>query len=319
MSAPGPAVERLLRLLHLIPAATREGGVAYDEIAGELGVSASTIVEDVRELLDRSAYLHASDAGQIFAELESDRVEIWEPGPFDRPPRLTRGEALALVLGLRSLALLRGRTPAHGTRLLDRLEGTLAEGPPNAAELPVEDASATASGAALRDRALDAVASGRTLELLYLKPGDEAPAPRRLEPAAVVHAEGRWYLVGRDPVDAASGARAFRFDRVLEISDTGERFAPETALETERAIEGSRLFIAPDDLEEVGVVYAPSIARWIRERYEGEELADGSYRVVHRVADREWLVRHVLQYAGAARAEGEAARWVRRTLDGEEG
>lgn len=163
------------------------------------------------------------------------------------------------------------------------------------------------------------MAAGRTLELLYLKPGDEAPAPRRLEPAAVVHAEGRWYLVGRDPDDSGGSARAFRFDRVLEIRETGERFALETALETERAIEGSRLFIAPDDLEEVGVVYAPSIARWIRERYDGEELADGSYRVIHRVADREWLVRHVLQYAGEARAEEEAAGWVRQALGGEAG
>jgi predicted DNA-binding transcriptional regulator YafY len=42
--------------------------------------------------------------------------------------------------------------------------------------------------------------------------------------------------------------------------------------------------------------YSPRIARWIAER-EGKSLAeDGSLTLEHPLADRDWAVRHVLQY-----------------------
>jgi predicted DNA-binding transcriptional regulator YafY len=42
--------------------------------------------------------------------------------------------------------------------------------------------------------------------------------------------------------------------------------------------------------------YSPRIARWIAER-EGKPLADdGSLTLEHPLADRDWAVRHVLQY-----------------------
>jgi predicted DNA-binding transcriptional regulator YafY len=42
--------------------------------------------------------------------------------------------------------------------------------------------------------------------------------------------------------------------------------------------------------------YSPRIARWIAER-EGKSLAeDGSLTMEHQLADRDWAVRHVLQY-----------------------
>ena len=42
--------------------------------------------------------------------------------------------------------------------------------------------------------------------------------------------------------------------------------------------------------------YSPRIARWIAER-EGKSLADdGSLTMEHPLADRDWAVRHVLQY-----------------------
>jgi predicted DNA-binding transcriptional regulator YafY len=310
-----PSIERLLRLLHLIPAATRPGGAAYAEVAERLGVDAATIERDVREIIDRSRYLGPGDAGALQAEVGPERVEIWTPGPFGRPPRLRREEALALVLGVRSLALLRGRPPDDvARRLLDRLEGILgAESAPDPGALPIEDASADRSGGRLRDLALDAASGFRTVRLLYLKPGDEAASWRRLEPSAVVHAEGHWYVVGHEP--DAGGVRAFRMDRVLELEETGETFVERPPPELPAPGAEARVYFPPEDVREVGVVYSPAIARWIRERHDGELLEDGSFRVVHEVADPDWLVRHVLQYAGEARAEGVGAQWVRARLE----
>jgi predicted DNA-binding transcriptional regulator YafY len=343
VSSAGDSMDQLLRLLHLIPAATRDEGVSYSALAEDLGVDHATIEADLRALLDRSVYMTAGQPGDLQAEIGPDRVRIWTPGPFGRPPRLNRGEALALVLGLRSRALLRGQPEERETqRLLARLEGALgAHGPPDPTEFPVEDASAAAAGGSIRDQALDAVGDRRTVDFTYLRPGDPAPARRRLQPAAVVHAEGRWYLLGCDPeaaggqVAATSGGdaeevaesalppgfRAFRLDRVLELSETDERFPPWPEDLLAALASESRLFFPPltgEPVPEVSVVYSPRIVRWIRERHDGETLPDGSFRVVHRVADRDWLVRHVLQYAGEARAEGEAAAWIRDALEPKE-
>ncbi|MEX0843595.1 MAG: WYL domain-containing protein, partial [Gemmatimonadota bacterium] len=152
--------------------------------------------------------------------------------------------------------------------------------------------------------------------------------------AALAHAEGTWYLLGRDPEGAAEsrkvrggereelegGAppdfRAFRMDRILELELTEETFAPLEDLDLRQVLNGSRVFFAAGEVREVAVVYSRRISRWLRERYDGDTLADGSFRVVHSVADPDWLVRHVLQYGGEARAEGEGSRWVRRALEG---
>jgi proteasome accessory factor BC len=329
MRGDGGSIEQVLRLLHLIPAAAREGGVKYEEVAGELGVSEATVRRDVNHLLERGTYLRASHAGQFQIDVLPDGFRIWAPGPFARPPRLTRGEALALIMGLRSRAFLRG-LPADGgaDRVLKRLEGALASGDSLAAEpLPMEDASPAPPGGDLRDKALDAIGERRVLEMRYLKAGAPRPETRRVEPATLAHAEGAWYLLGRDPEGAVGnqaasregalpppGFRAFRMDRVLSLEITEEIFEPLEELDLRGALDGSRVFFAVGEVREIPVVYSPRIARWLRERYEGDTLPDGSFRVVHPVADPDWLVRHVLQYGGEARAEGEGAAWIRRSL-----
>ena len=330
MKGDGGSIEQVLRLLHLIPAAAREGGVKYVEVAEELGVSEATIRQDVNHLLERGSYLRASHAGQFQVDVLPDGFRIWAPGPFERPPRLARGEALALILGLRSRAFLRGLpSDSAADRVLERLEGALASGGPAGVEAaPIEDASPGPPGGDLRDKVLDAIGEGRVLAMSYLKAGAPRPETRRVEPATLAHAEGSWYLLGRDPVGAREsgagagkegappppGFRAFRMDRVLSLDVTEETFQPLEELDLRGILDGSRVFFAVGEVREVPVVYSRRIARWLRERYEGETLPDGSFRVVHPVADPDWLVRHVLQYAGEARAEGEGAGWVRRSL-----
>ncbi|MEX2532187.1 MAG: WYL domain-containing protein [Gemmatimonadota bacterium] len=336
MRGDGGSIAQVLRLLHLIPAAHRDGGVRYSEVARELGVPEPTIRRDVEHLLERSSYLRAGHAGQIQAELRPDGFQIWAPGPFDRPPRLTGAEALALVLGLRSRALLRGLSADDAADgVLQRLEGALASRESLAADaLPMEDASPTPPGGEFRDAALDAIGGSRVLSIAYLKAGAPGPEKRRVEPAALAHAEGTWYLLGRDPEGAAESRkvrggerdemeggpppdfRAFRMDRILELELTEETFAPLEDLDLRQVLNGSRVFFTAGEVREVAVVYSRRISRWLRERYDGDTLADGSFRVVHSVADPDWLVRHVLQYGGEARAEGEGSRWVRRALEG---
>jgi len=310
---------RLERLLYLIPAAQRPEGVRISELCRILEVAPRTLQRDIQLLTEREMNLTAGTPGSLQVEWQpgQDRLRIWTPGPFRRPPRLSRAEAAAVVLGIRSRAAAPGELDEERFhRVLERIHGILMESAPESAEPPpVFDASLSEPDVEFRDLALDAMAQGRALDLDYLKPEAEAPEYRRLAPYATVHAEGSWYLLGRDP--DADGMRAFRMDRILRIAITDERFqVPEDFDPQDYAREARLFFQGPDEAppEPVGVVYSPRIARWIEERYPGESLADGSYRVVHPVVNRDWLIRHVLGYGGEARAEGEAAKWIREAL-----
>lgn len=76
-------------------------------------------------------------------------------------------------------------------------------------------------------------------------------------------------------------------------------------------------------IETLRVSYSPRIARWIAEREQGEQQADGSFVVEHPLADDEWAVRHVLQYGPEAeviapeRVRALVAERVRGIAEGE--
>lgn len=317
----GGALDRLRRLLYLIPAATRPEGACISELCRILEVEHRVLQRDVQVLAEREMYLTAGAPGSLQVEWEPvhDRIRIWSPGPFRRPLRLSRREAMAVLLGLRSRAMAVGGAEEAGFRqLAERIHSTLVipeEGDEGAEALPVFDASMAEPDVEVRDQALDAMADGQVLRFTYLKPSAATTESRRLEPYATIHAEGHWYLLGRDP--ESEGMRAFRMDRILEVMRTEEQFEfPDGFDPQDYACEARLFFQAPDEEkpEVVSVTYSPRIARWIRERYRGEELPDGSFRVTHPVVNRDWLVRHVLGYGGEARAEGAAAEWILTAL-----
>ena len=315
------ALDRLDRLLYLIPAATRPEGARISDLCRILEVEPRVLQRDIQVLAEREMYLTAGAPGSLQVDWEParDRIHIWSPGPFRRPPRLSRREAMAVLLGLRSRALALGEPEEPGFRqLAERIHSTLAtsdEGSEGPEALPVLDLSMVDPDVEIRDQALDAMAQGQVLRFNYLKPSATEPESRRVEPYATVHAEGHWYLLGRDP--DAEGMRAFRIDRILEAIRTDERFEFPDGFDAQDYASDARLFFRTPDEDEpeaVSVTYSPRIARWIRERFRGEELPDGSFRVTHAVVNREWLVRHVLGYGGEARAEGPAAEWIRVAL-----
>ena len=315
------AQARLERLLYLIPAAQRPEGVRISELCRMLEVEPRTLHRDIQLLTEREMHLTAGAPGSLQVEWEpaQDRLRIWTPGPFRRPPRLSSLEAAAVLLGLRARAsALEEWDESAFQRIADRIRTILMGAEEEEAETPaVFDASLSEPDVELRERVLDAMGQGHALRFDYLKPDASAPESRRLEPYATVHAEGSWYLLGWD-LDSL-GVRAFRLDRVLAVEVTGDTFEVPEDFDPHDYAQDARLFFQdPDEPppEPVAVVYSPRIARWIQERYSGESLSDGSYRVVHPVVKRDWLVRHVLGYGGEAWVEGQAARWIREAIEG---
>jgi predicted DNA-binding transcriptional regulator YafY len=317
---PDTALDRMERILQILPLAAREGGIAYDELAGILGVDRQQIERDLAEVTDREFYHDAGTATDVQVALDADRVRVWTTGHLQRPLRLGLGEAAALDLGLRLVAAERDdpELTASMRGILERvarsvphdlLDHFAIDGDPGAADT-------------LRALFIDAARRRRRCRIRYLKPDAHAPEDREVEPYTVAYAEGRWYVIGNCP--ERQGIRAFRTDRILEASlardavdlpgdvdrpgdadrpgdfDPPGDFAPPADFDPSDYVDHGRVYRADQEVE-VTVRYGGQVAPFLRERGEGEVLDDGGVLVRHRVADPAWLVRHVLQYGRDAR------------------
>jgi predicted DNA-binding transcriptional regulator YafY len=165
--------------------------------------------------------------------LQQGGVPIWaEPGrtggycldaAHTLPPLgLTVDEALAMTVGLGMLATSPFREAAlSALRKVAAVtdEGTLTESANLASRVHLlegADADATAVTAPLAE----ALRTGGVLRLRYVDREGAATA-REVEPLGCIGKDGDWYLIAWCRL--REGVRAFRGDRVLELTPTGER------------------------------------------------------------------------------------------------
>lgn len=330
--APNTAEAQLERLLYILPAAAR-GPVRITDIARALAVEPTAVLKDLEQATTRS-YYHPAGTVESFSILTDGRtVEVHAPHEFTRPVRLNQGEAMALGLGLRALA-----AESDGDRrgaileLAARLEAALcvredlvvADAAPSLTyvtpetrgrldedvedDVEYEELELAFDDDGFRGVVADAVDLGRLCTISYLKPRDHAPAQRTIAPHRLIYAYGLWYVLARDMIRDA--LRFFRMDRILDARLL-ETPAPAPPRDIDQQLERGVPYSASDDIE-VTVRYSPRIARWIAERTSRPLEQDGTTVVQHRVADPNWIVRHVLQYGGEAVVEEpeEARQWL---------
>lgn len=316
------ADEQLQRILYILPAASQEGGALISDLARELEVTPERIIADINEATARSFHHAGGTVDPFTIFLDGERVEVDVRNDFNRPTRLNNREAMALTLGLRVLA----GEAEDGRReeilaFAARLEATLCA--PDT--LPADSAVAedgveyeafhlALGDDGFRGTVADAVSQRCVCEIWYLKPGEGAPEKRRVAPYRLIHHAGAWYIAAADT--EREGLRFFRMDRVMDARLLEESPAPPPPAEFEAWASGIP-FVA-DEPVDVAIRYDARIARWIAERGECTRDEDGSVVVRHPVSDRRWVVRHVLQYAGAAVVEEpEPVReWVRAAAQG---
>jgi proteasome accessory factor C len=327
--ADGPTAEaRLTRILQLLPLATRTDGATLGELAARLGVSEREVVRDLEEVIGRSYYRPAGDTDDVTVMIEPDRVEVWTTGQFRRPMRLTPREGLALGLGLRMLAALAGpggdgkRYRALAAALEQRLvvprvAAGAGESRPNRPALPSTPTRGTPSASApdpdaqsiveinpgvrapgaIHATLSEAARERRRCRILYLRSGADQPEGREIDPYTLIVAGGRWYTVGH--CHARQGVRVFRMDRLLDATPLDTRFDAPGNFDPRDYVSDGRVYRA-DEFEEVTIRYSARVARWIAEQGPAEVLPDGSALVRYSVADRRWVVRHVLEHAPEA-------------------
>jgi proteasome accessory factor BC len=299
------ASDRLSRILHLLAIASREDGVSVAELSDAMDASPKQVLRDLEEVYTRSYYHPAGSGEDTQILIEAERVQVWTKADFRRPARLTPGEALALGLGLRVLAAEAGEERRERIlELAERLERRLAGGSPaeHLAGIAVEPRRQ--AEAEIRAAVQCATHERRRCRIGYLKPGSAGPDHREMEPYVVVAASGWMYVLGRCCRDGA--VKAFRLDRIVEVEPGETAFEIPTDFDAREHLSGSRVFRAAEEVA-VTVRYSPNIARWIVEHGPTQPQEDGSVLVEHRVADPQWIVRHVLQYGPDAELVGPAA------------
>lgn len=291
------AVDRLARILAILPRAARAGGVGLSELARELGLTEKEVVRDLQEVCTREFYHPAGSGQDVQVTIEPDEVRVFTTREFRRPPRLSPRETLALGLGLRVLAADTSETARPAMlSLASRLEsGVLGEAPEALLEqIALNPGSDAAEG--IRHRLIEAARERRRCSITYLKPAASAAESRVVDPYVLIAAAAHWYLIGY--CHTSEETRVFRADRVMTVEALEQRFEPPEGFDPAAYVQEGRVYRAAEEVEqvEVPVRYSPAIARWIEEYGPVEKQPDGSVIVRHRVADPGWLVRHVLEH-----------------------
>jgi predicted DNA-binding transcriptional regulator YafY len=288
------ATYRFRRLLLALPHFHDERPASLTEVAALLGVERDVLLGDLQALAERYDE-PAGFLGGIGVLIDGDTVTV-RAGRFRRPMRLSADELCALELGL--LVLARERPPTERVAL-ERLQHRLAE---LIADLPRDrDVGGRRDGAlgdgrhgAALDALRHALRSERAVQLRYQAAGQAEATDRVVHPHSLTFARGGWYLAAW--CEHSSGARVFRVDRILTavVRDDPVRASEPNA--THSSLDDGTPFVTSAEPSTLVVRYSPAIARWIAER-DGLGLApDGAAIRTHPLADREWAIRHVLQY-----------------------
>lgn len=251
-------IERLSRILALIPYVLERDSVEVEEVLERFGYSPEQLSKDLNTVF--VCGLPGYGPGDLMeAYLIDDEVVIDAADYFRRAPRLTPIETLGLLAA--GLAVLGA---GQGTPELESAVSKLA-----ASVVPDADPAITVDVLDETDqvRALRRAASeGTVVRIVYRSVGREQTTEREIEPWVVFHTMGRWYVTGHCRM--VDGERTFRVDRIRSLVATDETFTP------------------PSEPPEPGVGYSPSdgdvsavielepVARWVLEYYPVDILID---------------------------------------------
>jgi predicted DNA-binding transcriptional regulator YafY len=284
-------IQRIVGFVAWMSQRDSESPISYAAAARHLGVTEAVLLNDV-EILIALTDQYKSWLASLSVAITAKGLNVASRGAYRRPFRLSRDEALALVVGLAGVA--------GGRALAGKLGASFAL--PEPAEVDRAWAVGPTTGITVAQAlsvARQARDEGRKAELFYCG-SDGEPSRRSVEIHQVVQGSGAWYLIAW--CDQAQAARRFRADRIMEIRLTDAYFAPRPDL---RRVKLPADLFQADELLQATVAFSGSIARWMREKYPaGRIQGDGRYVVQLPVADPRWLAREVLQYGAEAEVVG---------------
>jgi len=295
-------VERLKRIMVLVPWVMQRGEPTVEDVCRQFGMTGAELAADI-DLLMVCGLWPFMPGDYIEAFIEGGRVTISMAHALERPPRLTRREALALLVAGRAVADLPGLDAAASLRsALGKLAAAVSPGDaPHAEDLADRVAmSLGTEGADVLAVLRAAVAERARLRMSYYSAGRDELSSREIDPLLVFGAAGSWYVATHDHLSGEE--RLFRVDRIKEIERAGERFEPPAGFDASR-YQREPLFTAAERDIEVVLDLAPGAA-WLAEVVTAEAITKGeagATRLKLRTPQLPWLVRLLLSAGPDAR------------------
>ncbi|MET7421936.1 WYL domain-containing protein [Dactylosporangium sp. NPDC005555] len=281
------SVDRLGRLLNLVPYLQARPGITLAEAAADHGITERQLREDL-ELLWLCGLPGYGPGDLIDMAFVGDGVTVTYDAGIDRPLRLTPDEALALIVALRTLAETPGVAQRDGVhRALAKIEhaaGDLADAPV-AVRIP--------GNADRLEELRGAVERRHALRITYYTATRDETSERVVDPMRVL-VVGRWaYLEAW--CRRAQAVRLFRVDRIDASTVLEEPARVPVQAEPTDTRTGT-LFRPTPDLPLITLRVGRGV-RWITEQYPCEEVVRGPgehWTVSLRASDLDWARRMVL-------------------------
>lgn len=294
--------DRLERLINLV-IALRETRVPMpaEEIRRRVAGYGQSEYEAFRRMFERDK----SDLRALGVPVETESLDAFDdkagyridPKRYDLPAlHLEPVELAALALALQATGLREG-----GMTGLLKLQ--VDAGEPDAGAVPANPGLGVDLGAPHLDALLEAQATRTPVRFAYRALGRDA-AERSVDPHALVHRKGRWYLVGRD--HERDARRSFRLDRIegaLRMAGEPGAFPPAPQVGVDDVVPPSG-----DGPETAHVVAAPDVAWQVarRARGGGREEADGWTAYDVAVGEPEDFLAWILEFGPDVEVRGPA-------------
>ena len=287
------ATDRLGRILAMVPWIASQGRPRIDDVCARFGISREELLADLNVVFVVGLYPYTPD-NLIEVDIDDDTVAISYTNFFERPLRLSRDEALALLAaGVASAA-----QPGHDP------EGPLARGLAKVAAVLGIDLDDDLGVVLAEDesetlRVLDqAMSDGRVVHVGYFSHARNEQTERDIEPRRCFATDGAWYL---DAFCRATGEqRIFRVDRITSLEVTDATFDADGSAPPD---EVPTSFEPGADVPRV-TIDVPASGTWVAEQYPVEHVEvrdDGGTRVTLAVTARPWLERLMLRLGPDAR------------------
>lgn len=297
-------VQKVARLLALVPYFNANPGVLKVEAARDLGISVKQLEQDLN-LLWLCGLPGNAGGDLIDLSFTGSTVEVTDSQGMDRPLRLTRNEATTILLALGFLVDQQSSIdPSAARSAMAKIEqaagspGTDSKDAADPAGSAPRNGSEPQAAADSSDAVRRAVHDRRALQIRYYSAARDDITERVVDPVRIQLVGGNSYLEAW--CRSAEAVRLFRFDRIDTAVVLDEQSAPRDSQRVEAL---SDFYDAGAGLPQVRLAIAPD-RLWARDYFPMVTDAardDGGVDVTLRYASDEWLVRMITGFGGRIR------------------
>lgn len=223
-SIQNAGLERIERLLDLVPYVATHQGISLEELASEFSISTSQLTEDLTTLwmcgLPGYTPLELMDLS-----FDTGFVSISNAETLAKPRILDRDEVLALILGLEALQEDATRSQSEQIETIARLISKLISFIDSNVNRTVQAGTSTLSNE--RGLLQKAISQRGVVEITYHSISRDEVSTRVIHPLEFTFSNENEYVLAF--CDLTQSYRTFRLDRIMEARDTGEEVLPSPA------------------------------------------------------------------------------------------